>query len=72
MVQLPKNVSATGKWGSYTARYTQEGRTLRVSRRLEGARGVYPPESVTDLVTWLRAIGEDDVPYLVIESGATP
>jgi transglutaminase-like putative cysteine protease len=71
-VQLPRNVSATGRWGSYVARYTQEGRTLRVSRRLEGARGVYPPESVTDLATWLRAIGEDDVPYLVIESGATP
>jgi transglutaminase-like putative cysteine protease len=71
-VQLPRNVSATGRWGSYAARYTQEGRTLRVSRRLEGARGVYPPESVTDLATWLRAIGEDDVPYLVIESGATP
>jgi transglutaminase-like putative cysteine protease len=71
-VQLPRNVSATGKWGSYAARYTQEGRILRVSRQLEGARGVYPPESVTDLVTWLRAIGQDDVPYLVVESGVTP
>jgi transglutaminase-like putative cysteine protease len=71
-VQLPRNVSATGKWGSYLARYAQEGRTLRVSRRLEGTRGVYPPESITDLTTWFRAIGEDDVPYLVVEPGATP
>jgi transglutaminase-like putative cysteine protease len=71
-VQLPRNVSVGGKWGSYTARYTQEGRTLRLSRRLEGTRGIYPPESVADLAAWLRAIGEDDVPYLVIEPGATP
>jgi hypothetical protein len=71
-VQLPRNVTASGRWGSYAARYTQEGRILRISRRLEGTRGVYPPESVSDLVSWLRAIGEDDVPYLVIESGATP
>ena len=71
-VQLPRNVSAIGKWGSYTARYTQEGSTLRVSRKLAGARGVYPPESVSDLAAWFRAIGEDDVPYLVIEPGSTP
>ncbi|HEV7366928.1 MAG TPA: DUF3857 and transglutaminase domain-containing protein [Gemmatimonadales bacterium] len=70
-VQMPRNVSATGKWGSYSARYAQEGRTLRVSRRLEGTRGVYPPEAITDLTAWLRAIGEDDVPYLVVEPGAT-
>jgi hypothetical protein len=71
-VQLPRNVSAAGKWGSYSARYAQEGRTLRVSRRLEGTRGVYPPEAITDLTAWFRAIGEDDVPYLVVEPGATP
>jgi hypothetical protein len=66
-VQLPPTVTVSGKWGSYTARYTQEGNTLRVFRRLEGARGVYPPESLPDLTAWLRAIGRDDVPYLVIE-----
>jgi len=71
-VQLPRNVSAIGKWGSYVARYAQDGATLRVSRRLEGARGVYPLESVGDLAGWFRAIGEDDVPYLVIEPGPTP
>jgi hypothetical protein len=66
-VQLPPTVTVAGKWGSYTARYTQEGTTLTVSRRLEGARGIYPPEALPDLTAWLRAIGEDDVPYLVIE-----
>jgi transglutaminase-like putative cysteine protease len=66
-VQLPPAVTVTGKWGSYTARYNQEGATLTVSRRLEGARGVHPPEALADLAAWLRAIGKDDVPYLVIE-----
>jgi hypothetical protein len=71
-VQLPASVNVTGKWGSYVARYTQEGSTLHVSRRIEGARGVHPPEAVTELAAWLRAIGQDDVPYLVIEPGQTP
>jgi hypothetical protein len=70
--QLPPSVNVTGKWGSYVARYTQEGATLHVSRRIEGARGVHPPEAVADLAAWLRAIGQDDVPYLVIEPGQTP
>jgi transglutaminase-like putative cysteine protease len=71
-VQLPPEVDVTGKWGSYSARYRQEGSSLRVSRRLEGARGVYPPEDLPDLIRWLRAISEDDVGYLVLETGATP
>jgi transglutaminase-like putative cysteine protease len=71
-VQLPPTVTVTGKWGSYTALYAQEGATLRVSRRLEGARGVHPPEALPDLAAWLRAIGKDDVPYLVIEPESGP
>jgi transglutaminase-like putative cysteine protease len=71
-IQLPPTIEVTGKWGSYAAKYAQEGDTLRVTRRIEGARGIYPPESVTDLAAWLRAIGQDDVPYLVIEPRPTP
>jgi hypothetical protein len=70
-VQLPPSVNVTGKWGSYVARYAQEGTILHVSRRIEGARGIHPPEAVADLAAWLRAIGQDDVPYLVIEPGQT-
>ncbi len=61
----------TGKWGSYRAEYQQEGTTLRIFRRLEGARGVYPPDDLPDLTTWLRAVAEDDVAYLVLEPSAT-
>jgi transglutaminase-like putative cysteine protease len=71
-VQLPPEVSVVGKWGSYTARYRQEGTSLQVSRRLEGTRGIHPPSDLPDLSRWLRAIAQDDVPYLVIEPGSTP
>ncbi|MFL5403480.1 MAG: DUF3857 domain-containing transglutaminase family protein [Gemmatimonadales bacterium] len=71
-VQLPPAVEVAGKWGNYAAKYTQEGTTLRVTRRIEGARGIYPPDSAPDLAAWLRAIGKDDVPYLVIEPSPTP
>jgi transglutaminase-like putative cysteine protease len=70
--QLPPDVTASGKWGTYTASYRQEDRILRVSRRLEGARGIHPPEELADLTRWLREIARDDTPYLVIEPGPTP
>ncbi|HET8649930.1 MAG TPA: DUF3857 domain-containing transglutaminase family protein [Gemmatimonadales bacterium] len=64
--QLPKPVSVSGVWGSYQATYVQEGDTLRLTRRLQGSRGVQPPEALPDLLHWLRAIAADDVPYLVL------
>jgi hypothetical protein len=70
--ELPRAVKVEGKWGHYDTRYTQDGQTLHVVREFEGARGVYPPGDVGDLVKWLRAVAADDVPYLVIDSGATP
>jgi len=70
--QLPPSVEERGKWGTYIATYQQEGQVLRLFRRLEGARGVYPPEDLYDLTAWFRAIAKDDVPYLVLETGATP
>jgi hypothetical protein len=70
--ELPRTVSVDGKWGRYATRYTQDGQTLHVLREFEGALGVYPPAEVGDLVSWLRAVAADDVPYIVIESGASP
>jgi transglutaminase-like putative cysteine protease len=71
-VQLPPEVEVAGKWGSYSARYRQEGTTLHVSRRLAGARGIYPPEDLSDLAGWLRGIAQDDVSYLLIEPSPIP
>jgi hypothetical protein len=70
--QLPRDVEAIAKWGRYSAHYQQEGTTLSISRRLEGARGIYPPEDLPDLTAWLRKIAQDDVTYLVLESGSRP
>ncbi len=68
---LPRSVSVTGKWGSYSATYAQEGNRLRFTRRLEGARGVFGPDALPDLVAWFRSIAADDVPYLLLEPGPT-
>ena len=65
---LPKAVTVKGKWGSYTAMYAQDGTRLRLTRRLEGARGIYPPEALPDLLAWMRAIAADDVPYIMLRS----
>jgi hypothetical protein len=69
---LPPTINVGGKWGTYVARYDQEGATLHISRRIEGARGIHSPDALPDLVSWLRAIGRDDVPYLVLEREQTP
>jgi hypothetical protein len=70
--ELPRDVEAKGKWGSYTSRYDQQGTTLHIVRSLEGTRGIYPPEDLPDLTGWLRAVAQDDVAYLVIERNPTP
>jgi transglutaminase-like putative cysteine protease len=71
-VRLPSSIETTGKWGSYTARYRQEGDTLRVTRQLQGTRGIYPPDQLADLNRWLREVAQDDTPYLVLEPGSVP
>jgi hypothetical protein len=64
--QLPGNVDAASIFGRYTAEYRQDGRVLRITRRLMGAPGVQPPSRVGDLLDWLKRIGVDDVKYLVL------
>jgi hypothetical protein len=64
--QLPPNVDATSIFGHYTAEYRQDGRVLRITRRLVGAPGIQAPEKVGVLVDWLKRIGVDDVKYVVL------
>ncbi len=65
--RLPAGDSAGSVFGSYVATYAQEGRVLRVTRRLSGARGIFPPEQLGDLIAWFRGIGRDDARFIVIE-----
>lgn len=65
--RLPPGDSAGSVFGSYVATYAQEGRVLRVTRRLSGARGIFPPEQLGDLIAWFRGISRDDARFIVIE-----
>jgi hypothetical protein len=66
---LPPAVSVTGEFGTYRAEYSQEGRELRLYRRMEGARGVIPAGRIGELADWLRAVAKDDAKMIVLEKG---
>ncbi len=65
--RLPADVAVSGVFGSYRSTYAQDGRVLTVVRRTLGARGVYPPDRVGDLLAFLRPIARDDARYIVLE-----
>jgi transglutaminase-like putative cysteine protease len=65
--RLPDAVQATSVFGSYRASYAQEGRVLTVRRAIAGNTGVRPGTEVDGLIAWVRALGDDDVPYLVLD-----
>jgi transglutaminase-like putative cysteine protease len=70
--RLPSGVTAKSVFGTYATTYTQEGRDLVFSRRLVGGTGVFLPSRVNELVLWLRAIGDDDVKFIVLDRPANP
>jgi len=65
--RLPTGVMAKSVFGNYTTTYAQNGRELVVDRRLTGGTGIFMPNRVNELVTWLRAIGHDDVKFIVLD-----
>ncbi len=67
--KLPPGDTTASAFGSYQASYSQDGRTVRIERRLAGARGIEPPERVGDLIAWLKRIAADNAEYLVFETG---
>lgn len=67
--RLPANVSATSQFGNYSAEYRQDGRELRIVRRLSGRKGTEAPDQIGALISWLREVARDDVKYLVLEQG---
>ena len=69
---LPKNVAATSIAGKYEATYAQEGRVLHITQRLQGARGVYAPERIAEVIAWFKAIAADDVEFIQIKPTPTP
>lgn len=63
---LPKNVTASSPFGSYESTYSEENGTLRLTRRITGATGVYPPDRIGELTAWMRAVAADDVRFIVL------
>jgi hypothetical protein len=68
--RLPESVELASPFGTFAAAYAQRGRELVVTQRFTGARGVLPPDRVHDLIAWYRAIGDADVPFIVLERAA--
>ena len=66
---LPKNVIATSFVGRYDVTYVQDGRVLRVTRHVVGARGVYGPQRIAEIVAWLRAASVDDNEFIQLKPG---
>jgi hypothetical protein len=67
--ELPIGIAEKSRFGEYSAEYVQDGRELRVTRRMLGTKGTAPPESVDSLISWLRAISKDDVKFIVLHPG---
>ena len=63
----PKNVVASSIAGRYESNYSLEGRVLRVTRSLTGARGIYAPERIAEVIGWLRSIAADDHEFLQLK-----
>lgn len=67
--EVPQDVTVQGPFGYYRARYSQSGRTLRVSREMGGGRGTLPPDSVKALRTWLASVEADRTAMIVLSRG---
>jgi len=65
--RLPDPVNAEGIFGSYNSSCTQIARELTCQRTIRGARGIYPPSRLTDLIQFFRDVGRDDSRFIVLE-----
>ena len=67
--KLPPNIKVTGVLGTYEATYAQDGSVLRISRAMEGVRGIAPAERLSDVIAWFKEAGKDDARFIVLERG---
>jgi hypothetical protein len=51
---------------TYSAEYVQEGRIVRVVRKISGRHGKEPAEAYDDLIAWYKAMAEDDVQFIAL------
>jgi hypothetical protein len=65
--KLPANDSATSVFGTYVAQYSQNGRELRISRKLAGTEGDQPVSKYAEMLDWLKKMSADDAKYVILE-----
>lgn len=70
--ELPKNVSATSFFGSYSSTWTQKGQDVQLIRKVQGGRGIFPPERIAEVIVWLKAVGADDYEFLSLRRAQVP
>lgn len=66
-----KSVRASSAFGTYVSEYKQVGQQFQLSRTLTDAKGILPPESIKQLISWMRAVGSDDAQFTVLDRPAT-
>jgi len=69
--KLPPNVNATSPFATYIAEYAMDGNVLQITHRMRGAEGVYPPDQIKSVIAWFRAMGQDDVKFIMLEKAAS-
>lgn len=70
--ELPKNVTATSFFGRYESTWSQEGRVVRLVRRIQGQRGIFPPQRISEVIVWLKTVGADDYEFLSLRPAPVP
>jgi hypothetical protein len=60
-------VLATSFFGRYESTWTQQGREVRLVRRIQGQRGVFPPQRMSEVIVWLKTVGADDFEFLSLK-----
>jgi hypothetical protein len=64
--ELPKPVVATSFFGSYDARWSQDGRVLRFVRRVQSTPGVSPPQRIAEVIVWLKTLAADPTEFVTL------
>lgn len=67
-VKAPRDASVTSFFGSYSSKWSLEGRELTLVRELRGAHGVFAPERLAEVRVWLQSVLQDDVEFLEVGS----
>jgi hypothetical protein len=64
--ELPTNVLVTSFFGSYESRWTQQGDEVRLVRRIQGMRGIHPPQRIAEVIAFFEAVGADNYDFLTL------